>query len=268
VIIRDGIVENCLIVSNSARGGGGIGFFLGGYAKNCTLVGNSASIAGGGIYIWNAGEVFYNSIIYDNTAPTGDNYYVEGTGSFSYCCTTPDPSYLGGTNNITDPPLFINASQGNFRLRFESPCRDAGTNTYDMFGTVDLDGNPRIVNLTVDMGAYEYFDPNDLDLDSMNDLWEIANFGNTNVANYSTDYDQDGELDWQEYLAGTQPTNKASRFFALISLSNDAPCVFWNPDLGTTRVYTVEGKESISNQSWSITNEDSRYYRVKVEKAN
>jgi hypothetical protein len=106
--------------------------------------------------MWKADGILMNSIIYDNTAPTGNNYFIEGTGSFSYSCTTPDPAYLGGTGNITNPPLFIDASDGNYRLRYDSPCRDSGTNMAAMFGAKDLDGKPRIVNRTVDMGAYEF----------------------------------------------------------------------------------------------------------------
>jgi hypothetical protein len=48
----------------------------------------------------------------------------------------------------------------DYRLAAGSPCIDAGMNEDWMWGTVDLDGNPRIFygrfSKTVDMGAYEY----------------------------------------------------------------------------------------------------------------
>jgi len=49
----------------------------------------------------------------------------------------------------------VNAENGDFRLRLESPCIDAGVNTH-VVGDVDLIGSPRIHNNRVDMGAYEY----------------------------------------------------------------------------------------------------------------
>jgi hypothetical protein len=41
------------------------------------------------------------------------------------------------------------------RLRAGSPCRDSGSNAFAP-SAVDRDGNPRIVNGTVDIGAYEF----------------------------------------------------------------------------------------------------------------
>jgi hypothetical protein len=80
------------------------------------------------------------------------------------------------------------------------------------------------------------------------------------------DADGDGFTSWQEYVAGTVPTNANSVFVASIVLSNGVPFVTWTPDLGTERVYTVEGKSSLTNATWvSPTNAATRFFRVKVE---
>jgi len=76
-----------------------------------------------------------------------------------------DTSYLDGGNNIDIDPQFITlidpttapTTTGNLRLAFGSPAIDAGNNSYITGVPFDLDGNPRIINGIVDMGAYETF---------------------------------------------------------------------------------------------------------------
>ena len=82
---------------------------------------------------------------------SGANYYAFST--LNYCCTTPLPT--NGVGNITNAPLFVDYANGNLRLQSNSPCINAGNNAY-VTTTTDLDGNPRIVSGTVDIGAYEY----------------------------------------------------------------------------------------------------------------
>lgn len=141
---------NCLIISNLATRVCGVHW---GSLNNCTVTGNSASQAGGGVSVC----TIYNSIVYYNTAPTDPN----GSSSedFNYSCTTPLPA--NGVGNIDLPPGFVEAAAGNYRLSLSSPCINAGTNQDWMIGAVDLDGNPRIVQCVVDMGAYEAQRPNE-----------------------------------------------------------------------------------------------------------
>ena len=162
-----GLLRNCTLIGNSATYGGGASW---GTLYNCLLTDNASSEAGGGAY-WgrlynctltdnstsNAGggtcaSTLYNCIVYYNTASRGSNYDERCT--LSYSCTTPHP---GGTNNITDEPQFVNAANGDYRLLPSSPCIDRGINQNWMFDATDLSGNPRILNGTVDMGAYEFF---------------------------------------------------------------------------------------------------------------
>ena len=75
---------------------------------------------------------------------------------------------------------------------------------------------------------------------------------------------------WECYVAGLNPTNATDVFRAEISIGADgAPIIGWEPDLnegGTKneRVYTVEGKEYLTDKSWAPTNSASRFFRVKV----
>ena len=50
----------------------------------------------------------------------------------------------------------------------------------------------------------------DTDSDGLPDDWELTYFGSTTGASATTDSDGDGMNNWQEYVAGTSPTNRAS----------------------------------------------------------
>ncbi|MCP5005601.1 MAG: S8 family serine peptidase [Planctomycetes bacterium] len=54
------------------------------------------------------------------------------------------------------------------------------------------------------------FEVLDSDSDGIFDLWEITNFGNLITANATTDYDNDGLLDKDEYANSTDPKNNDS----------------------------------------------------------
>ena len=91
----------------------------------------------------------------------------------------------------------------------------------------------------------------------------LAGGGDYELADAS-DADGDGYAAWQEYVAGTEPTNAASRLQAGIVVSNGGARITWAPDLGAARVYTVEGGTNLADNAWGATNAGSRYFRVKV----
>ena len=75
---------------------------------------------------------------------------------------------------------------------------------------------------------------------------------------------------WQDYVAGTDPTNLASRFTAKIEMADGAPIVTWEPDLNTNgviRIYKVYGKETLEGGGeWQYpTNSLHRFFKVTVE---
>ncbi len=78
------------------------------------------------------------------------------------------------------------------------------------------------------------------------------------------DADCDGMAAWQEFIAGTSPSNSASVFSCGLALLGGVPRVTWTPDLGATRVYAVEGRTNLTAGAWGPTNSSSRFYRVRV----
>jgi len=136
-------LNNCTVTGNSASDDGGGAWD--GVLNNCTVTGNSAAYGGGSSY-----AALNNCILYYNTAPTGPNYY---NGTLNQCCTMPLPDT--GAGNITAEPLFVDRLNGNLRLQATSPCINAGDNAFVSSAT-DLDGQPRLVGGTVDLGAFEF----------------------------------------------------------------------------------------------------------------
>ena len=61
-----------------------------------------------------------------------------------------------GEGNINTDPLFVDPENEDFHLTASSPCINAGNNDAPDLPETDKDGNPRIMDDIVDMGAYEY----------------------------------------------------------------------------------------------------------------
>ena len=61
-----------------------------------------------------------------------------------------------GTGNFSADPLFVDASKRDYHLTALSPCIDKGDDTRSQ-GTTDYDGNPRIADARVDVGADEFY---------------------------------------------------------------------------------------------------------------
>ncbi len=213
-----GIASNSVFRGNTARNGGGMA--RGGDAFGCLFVKNAASESGGGLSSCRA----YNCTITGNSAEYSggmysDGYYGEARNSIVYYNTPNDigsevpvlyscsPTLSHGVlGNITNAPAFAARDLENYRLSAGSLCIDAGINAYAP-RPMDLDGNPRIYNSRVDMGAYEYQEnlPDD-DQDGLSNVAEVRYGTNPN----NPDSDNDGFKDGWEVEHGWSPIHDDS----------------------------------------------------------
>ena len=147
-----GTLRSCLIVSNTAGSSGGAGIVIPetGLVYNCTIADNSTIGHGGGVVA--AGGLIANSIIVSNASsyyPVFSDWFTnDHGGTFSHCCTTPEPP---GPGNIVADPLFLTG----YLINQSSPCFTQGVVYGWMAGAYDLAGAPRTEGAGPDLGAFE-----------------------------------------------------------------------------------------------------------------
>jgi len=183
-------VTSCMFSGNFGKFGGG-GMYNADHSHptiaNCTFTLNRATFVGigRGIYNWDSRAKLTNCIIWGNTASSEGNEIAlteSSTIDVDYCDVQSgqigiyddlsgntinwgsgnidaepefvDPGYWDPNNTPTDPndDFWVD---GDYHLLPASPCIDTGDNSVVDANSTDLDGNPRIVNGIVDMGAYE-----------------------------------------------------------------------------------------------------------------
>ena len=216
---------NCLIINNTVTSSGGGGY--GGTFANCTVAGNTAVGSGGGVY-GGSGAWLNNCIVFFNSAPVGSNLI---GAKFNYTCTTPP---LLGDDDITNEPVFVDLSGGDFYLQSNSPCINSGHNAF-VAVTNDLDGNPRIVGGTVDMGAYEYQAPSSVPSYAWAQQYGIPTDGSADYANP----DGDRLNNYQEEIAGTDPTNALSTLF-MLNPTNSVSGIFLRWQSVSGKAYLIQ----------------------------
>jgi hypothetical protein len=253
-------LDNSLLSYNTASYyGGGIS---GGSLVNCTIVYNNATSSGGGA----DHGTLRNCIIYYNSAPDGN---CNSSASLSYCCTT--PIYGSPTGCIGGDPQF----DGDFHLQDGSPCIDAGQNSF-VSSAVDLDGSARIVNGPVDLGAFELPTLATRVFRAWLQGYGLPGDGSADYV----DSDGDGMNNWQEYIAGTDPTDPTSVLKIVSGPSAFSQDVTWISV--PSRTYSIERSTDLHSFSvlqsnipglygtttftdTNMTGSRQFYYRVRVE---
>ncbi|MHC4415128.1 MAG: right-handed parallel beta-helix repeat-containing protein [Planctomycetota bacterium] len=145
---------NCVFSRNTGETGGGLYITgeSGSTVINCTVSRN----VGSGV-MFEDNPTLTNSIAWGNSPDQIAESPLSAPGVATVHYSDIQGGWSGpGGHNINTDPLFVQSGTDNVRLSFGSPCVNAGDNSAIPVGVdTDLDGNPRIVDGIVDMGAYE-----------------------------------------------------------------------------------------------------------------
>ena len=268
---------NCLIVGNKR-----IGFGSNGGLVNCTVAGNKI-----GVTIAKA----CNSIIRGNEV---DNAY---DSSFMYAtnCCIPEVALVNqhnivvvGPGNMMVDPCYVDAAAGDYRLRPDSPCVDAGV-AGAAVGATDLLGGMRVRGGGVDLGCFEFVptvsDTNVTHGVTVPPEWLEAHFGLDRASSSDAEYQSaalaetanprggGGSLSaWESYLWDLDPADSNQTARAKIAMVGGAPQVQVVPR-SADRVYTLLGKASLEAADWARSTdffnasflETNRFFKVSVE---
>jgi parallel beta-helix repeat protein len=194
----DGLVANCILTANTAGNSGGAMAASSSSPEyiNCTIIGNNAPAGGALSSSGQSHPNVANCIIRDNLAADGNQLAVINTGAaaemtvsfsdvkggFQQAKVDPGCTLNWGSGNIDLDPNFVNPGywdqgnlsdpnddffvSGNYHLLPSSLCVDAGdTGSIPLLVTSDIDGEQRIFNTIIDMGADEMV-TNTFDLDA------------------------------------------------------------------------------------------------------
>ena len=277
-----GTLEYCLITGNVAyneepghgatfyygQGGGTYGSTL----RHCTVVGNTAEYwpgnydddpaasggEGGGTY----DGVIDSCIVTDNEGAISPNVFNSDSSGF---------------NCVGDDPVFSDSAHGDYRLMPNSPCIVNGVVVAGCESEI-VSAVPEFTAAEVESWisedlAVRFAKPGESAADYENRF--VDKFGSDPVAALRMPTDKKDARGndmyvWQDYVAGTDPTDTNSVFTAKVAMVDGLPVVTWEPKLSEVeearRIYTIYGKTNLTDRAWhSPTNEASRFFKVGVE---
>ena len=148
---------------------------------NNNITGNTSRYGGGLTIVFPANEsqksvALFNNLFWLNhaTANEGADFHINNTtasqvtllaNNFDWTPITGfwvgTPIYLDSSNLNKLDPLFADASTGDFHLQPASPMIDAGYPGTPDLPDFDIEGTPRVLGNSVDIGAYEFDDGSD-----------------------------------------------------------------------------------------------------------
>ena len=154
----NGRIVNALFADNTASTHNGSGLRLNSTAKVDILhatIANSVLSSGSAIYVTTGTVGITDTIISNYSIGISNTVGIvfENYNLFDGVSTPYLGTHLGGSQSITGSAQFVNPTIDDYHLGFSSAAIDHGINAGI---SIDLDGNPRPIGLSFDIGAYEY----------------------------------------------------------------------------------------------------------------
>lgn len=229
------IMINTVLVDNNAETAGGGAWIVTqtgdlGLVNN-TVAANSAdpvSGLGGGLAFElvtdTARLALQNNIVIDNQAGQGSDLafdavdYPASLVLENNLLDIQAGTFFAGTppvvavSNLDGPAGFVDAANGDYHLRLDSPAVNAGTVPGLPIPLADMDGEARVQDAVIDIGADEYAPlTTDSDRDGMTDSYEASHgLDPLDASDAGQDFDGDGLTNLEEFQRQTDPHNPDS----------------------------------------------------------
>jgi hypothetical protein len=160
-------------------------------------------------------------------------------------------SEIGGLLGVD--PLLADPANDNYTITLGSPAARSGVSTGAVFQ--DFSGDKYLNPPSI--GAFEL--SGDLDGDGAPDRWELNYFDNTEGTSLAENEDADGDQfgDYEEWIAGTDPTNSASHLAITNIGRRSAGLITLEWASVANRLYTLYMTTSLADaSSWSVLADD------------
>ena len=218
------------------------------YAANTGWVNLRPSAADGVV----TGEKFLSGFAYG--ANTGWIHWGDGTPTNGHAYANNSGTDYGvnhdGAGNLSGFAYSANTGWINFGW---AGANDPNRPRFDLltgnFSGFAYSANTGWVNLGAGFLTTDQIACPDSDTDGMGDAWEHQRFGNLTTAGVGTDADKDGQTDAAEFIADTNPNNRAE-FLTFSSHSFNGPMTQVTVQFATTRptrLYRFQGSSTLAS---------------------
>jgi hypothetical protein len=199
---KDTVIKNCLFYNNSASRGGGICYQASKdynmTITNCTFTENSGSA----VYFYWSTATMSNCILWSNSDYNIELAVADSSNPSKFTISYSDLQegkasiyrntgyFLNwGVGNVDTEPCFVDVVNNDYHLLWDSPCIDSGDPNYvTESNDKDIDGEPRIIGTSIDMGFDEVGEKQaDLNHNGIIDFEDVEKFMSAWLSNPGED---------------------------------------------------------------------------------